>query len=51
MNEKKKDLKQSTELKSSNKLLLDDDLLDAVSGGATQGKNTGGDNPIFRPKK
>ncbi len=49
--DKNKDLKKNTEYTSKDKYLLDDDLLDAVSGGATAGKNNGGDNPIFRITK
>ena len=50
--DKNKDLNKNTEYTSKDKYLLNDDLLDAVSGGVTAGKNTGGDNPIFRtPKK
>ena len=52
MNENKnKDLNKNTEYTSKDKYLLDDDLLDAVSGGVTAGKNNGGDNPIFRISK
>ncbi len=43
-------LNKEAENKSKDKYLLDDDLLDLVSGGSTQGKNTGGGNPIFSPK-
>ena len=39
--DKNKDLKKNTEYTSKDKYLLDDDLLDAVSGGATAGKDNG----------